>query len=163
MFELYEVMRNCRFDKHEFSKRTLPFVIEFIDFKDTKIQEEYLSYWDDKYNKYKALAKKRAGQLSIEWQAEFDRIKMIYQNFSKLIGWITDMNTATTSMLSAENFAEIKKAVGEDIIAEQDNNVKNEDTHQPEKNTVTINNAGAKIAQQNVNSTVDNKGANFNF
>ena len=133
MFELYEIARNCRGNKEEFSRRVLPIVVERIDFDDIDILEQHLSYWEEKYNKYEAIAQKRARQLSIDWQKEFDRIKTINQDFSKLIVWIKDMNTSTPDLLSADNFAAVKKTIQETVIL-----VKKDPSVAAERKTSTV-------------------------
>jgi hypothetical protein len=42
MFELYEISRNSNFDKYQFSQKVLPIMVEFIDFGEPTVIEEYL-------------------------------------------------------------------------------------------------------------------------
>ena len=161
MFELYEIARNAGFDKYRFSERVLPVIAESIDFSQPLVLEEYLSYWQTKLNEHETLAKSRAGELSVEWYQRYNKIKVITQNFSQLAEWITDMNTLTPELLSAGNFDKIKKTI-KDSVAVVEQKAASENIG-PTSGGININNDGAKIGQQNVNSTVDNKGASFNI
>ena len=111
MFELYEIARNSNFDKYKFQEKVLPIMVEFIDFSRPKVLDEHFSYWEETYNEWDGLVKKRTGQLSNEQLQRYDKIKMIHQNFGKLSDWLVDMNTLSPRLLSADNFAEIKKAI----------------------------------------------------
>jgi hypothetical protein len=111
MFELYEIARNSNFDKHAFSKKVLPIVVEFVDFTDPAVIDEHFSFWENEYKEWDDLVRRRAGQLAVEQMQRYDKIRMIYQNFGKLTEWIVDMNTLKPQLLSADNFAEIKKAI----------------------------------------------------
>src|SRR4030095_15696366 len=111
MFELYEIARNSNFDKHAFSKKVLPIIVEFVDFTDPAVIDDHFSFWESEYKEWDDLVRKRAGQLAVEQMQRYDKIKMIYQNFGKLTEWIIDMNTLKPQLLSADNFAEIKKAI----------------------------------------------------
>ncbi len=86
-------------------------MIEFIDFTKPAIIDEYLSYWENEYRSWDNLVKERAGALSAEQMLRYDKIKMIYQNYGRLTDWIIDMNALTPQMLSADNFAVVKKAI----------------------------------------------------
>lgn len=44
MFELYEIARNCRFDKEEFTQKVLPIPIERLKLHDPRTLEIYYSY-----------------------------------------------------------------------------------------------------------------------
>ena len=137
-------------------------MIEFMDFSQPEILKEHLFYWENKYNEYEGLLKDRPDQLSAEWFQRYDKIKMIHQNFSKLTEWLIDMNALNPQMLSTDNFSEFKKAIEESAAGIKNENVKDGNTHTHETNPITINNQGAKIGQQNINSTIDNSGASFN-
>jgi hypothetical protein len=86
-------------------------VVEFVDFADPKVIENHLSYWEHEFKVWDDLLKKRSGQLAVEQMQRYDRIKMIYQNFGKLTEWIIDICAFHPQLLSADNFAEIKKAI----------------------------------------------------
>lgn len=111
MFELYEIARNSNFDKIQFREKVIPLRVELIDFNDPATLEKHFAFWDNEYKKWDELVKKRAEQLSVGQLQDYDRIKMIHQNFGRLTDWIKDMNTLNLQTLSADNFAAIKKAI----------------------------------------------------
>jgi hypothetical protein len=111
MFELYEIARNSNFDRQEFSKRVFPIMLEWVDFADPVLIDEYFTFWETEYKKWDDLVKKRSAELSVEQMQRFDKIKMIYQNFGKLTDWIVDMNTLSPGILLVDDFSGIKKAI----------------------------------------------------
>lgn len=113
MFELYEIARNCKFDKKIFRERVFPIMAEFIDFARPKVLGEYLQYWEEQKKEWEELFNLRIKQLSTEQYARYDKVKLIGENISKLLDWLADMNTLNPMMLSENNFAEIKKALGQ--------------------------------------------------
>ena len=111
MFELYEIARNSNFDKGKFRDKIFPIMYEFINFTKPQIIEEYLSYWEKSFTEWDILVKNRSANLSSGQLIRYDRIKMIYQNFGKLVEWIIDMNTSSIEILSMDNFKKIKDAI----------------------------------------------------
>jgi len=111
MFELYEIARNSNFDKNLFREKVIPVIVERIDFTDPAKIDDHFLFWENEYNEWSDLVKRRAGQLSVEQLQRFDKIKMIYQNFGRLGEWIADMNSLNPQILSADNFAAIKRAI----------------------------------------------------
>ena len=112
MFELYEIARNSKFDKTRFREIVIPVIVERVDFTDPAVIDDHFLFWENEYNEWSGLVARRSGQLSVEQLQRFDKIKMIYQNFGRLAEWIADMNTLNPQILSADNFAAIKKAIG---------------------------------------------------
>jgi hypothetical protein len=112
MFELYEIARNSKFDKTRFKEIVIPVIVERVDFTDPAVIDDHFLFWENEYNEWSGLVAKRPGQLSVEQLQRFDKIKMIYQNFGRLAEWIADMNTLNPQILSADNFAAIKKEIG---------------------------------------------------
>lgn len=111
MFELYEIARNCGFDKYKFRDKVVPIMVEFVDFAKPKILDEHLEYWENEYTEWENLVTKRARQLSKEQFDRYDKIKLVHQNFGKLADWLVDMNTLNPKLLSADNFAIIKSEI----------------------------------------------------
>ncbi|MEJ7737668.1 MAG: toll/interleukin-1 receptor domain-containing protein [Chitinophagaceae bacterium] len=120
MFELYEIARNSNFDKNLFREKILPIMVEFVDLDNPAVIDRYLSFWENEYNTWSDLVKKRPGQLAIEQLQRYDKIKMIYQNFGKLTEWLADINTLNAQLISKDNFAEIKSAIIETVGPEPD-------------------------------------------
>ncbi len=135
MFELYEVARNCNFDKAIFSEKVFPIMFEFIDFARPKIIDEYFDFWAESQKEWEDLFKKRMGQLSSEQFSRYEKVKVIGQNIGKLMDWLTDMNTLNLDMLSKNDFAEIKKALGQPEKETKTNDkVENQPTESPKMN-----------------------------
>lgn len=111
MFELYEIARNSKFEKELFREKVLPIVVEFVDFTDTFVLEEYFEYWEDLHVKWDKLVEKRKRQLSQEQFDRYEKIKLIHQNFGKLADWLVDMNTLSKELLSADDFKIIKETI----------------------------------------------------
>lgn len=111
MFELYEIARNCKFDKSLFARRILPIMVEFIDFSDPFILEPYFEHWEKEEQKWEEFVKKRADKISQDQFNRYEKVKLIHGNIGKLGDWLIDMNTLNPKLLSENNFEEIKKAI----------------------------------------------------
>ncbi len=103
IFELYEVARNCKFEKDDFRECVLPIAVEFVDFSKPEVIKEYERYWK----------KELAGWDKVKGTQHemYERVKSIEQNFGKLSAWLADMNSLTAELLSDNNFAHIKQAI----------------------------------------------------
>ena len=88
-------------------------MVELVDFGKPAVLEEYLGFWETEFRKWDDLVKTRSGSLSVEQFQRFDKIKMVYQNFGKLADWLIDMNSLNPTLLSRNNFEEIKKAIAD--------------------------------------------------
>lgn len=111
MFELYEVARNCKFDKGLFRDTVVPIKYEFIDFTKPSIIMSYLKYWKEQQDEWEELVKLMPDRLSKEQFDRYDKIKLVGSNIGKLMDWLADMNTLTKKLLSENDFEEIKKAL----------------------------------------------------
>jgi uncharacterized protein len=111
MNELYLIAQNCKLNKSLFAKKILPIIIEFVDFNKPDIIDKYFEYWENEYNKWEQLAKKRLNQMGPGQLEKYHAIKLINQNFGILSDWLIDMNTLNPKILSDNNFAEIKRVL----------------------------------------------------
>jgi hypothetical protein len=111
MFELYEIARNSKFSKEEFTKKIYPIFIEFIDFANPAILSTYYDYWEETEKSWKDLIDKRGDKLSIEQFKKYDKTKLIHQNIGQLMDWIIDLNTLNPQLLSENNFEIIKNSL----------------------------------------------------
>ena len=111
MFELYEVFRNSKFEKEEFIKKIFPIRVESIPFDKPKIMREYLNYWKTKKEDKGVLVKDFLDNTEREEFNEYKVICDINSKFGELVTILKNMNAMTTSILSNDNFAEIKKAI----------------------------------------------------
>jgi len=108
MYELYEIARNCKFDKNIFAQKSLPIMVEFIDFSKPKILKEYITYWKTQKEEWEELGMENLAGVNLD---RYSKTKLIQQNFGQLTDWLIDMNTLNPKMLSDNNFAEIKKVI----------------------------------------------------
>jgi hypothetical protein len=113
MHELYEIYRNSRQEKEEFSKRVFPIRVESIKMSDPFVIDTYLAYWEEQVNKWKTLVEKRASQLSPAHFNEFDKVREINSKFSELLAFLQDMNSMSKKLLAQDDFAIVKDAVWE--------------------------------------------------
>ena len=112
MYELYEIALSVGFDKHKFSNKVLPVMVERIDFSNSAVKDELLSYWRNHHQELLASAKKNLEDcLDDESVARLNRVRNIMQSCDKLVNWLGDMNTLTPTLLSEENFAIIKQTI----------------------------------------------------
>ncbi|MCB9307695.1 MAG: TIR domain-containing protein [Lewinellaceae bacterium] len=111
MFELYEIARNCKFEKDLFSSRILPVRVESIRFDDPDMLEQYFSYWESEEQKWENLIRKRTKNITPAQSRRYHITKDINQNFGELVDWLTDMNAKTNAILRENDFAEVKAAI----------------------------------------------------
>lgn len=111
MFELYEIARNNRWEKEAFAKSILPVPVEFIDFGDPDVLDEYFSYWEEQEQKWAKFVTKRIGQISEAQSQKYHNIKEINQNFGNLSDWLIDINASTVQLLKQNNFGQVKDAI----------------------------------------------------
>jgi hypothetical protein len=114
MFELFEIARNSNFEKYQFNKKVLPVMLEFIDFSKPEVLDIYLSFWQKEFAKWDDLIKNKAEELSTGQFERYEKIKLVRQNFSKLADWLVDLNTLNPTLLSGNNFSEIKRTLLKD-------------------------------------------------
>ncbi|WP_299364037.1 toll/interleukin-1 receptor domain-containing protein [Winogradskyella sp.] len=117
MFELFEIYRNSKFEKHLFTNKIFPIHLENIKLNDPKILESYYKYWEEKEKAWIDLIQKRVHQISKEQYIEYEKIKNITNNFGDLTSFIMDMNALTPNLLIENNFNK--------ITSEIDNKIKN--------------------------------------
>lgn len=111
MHELYEIYRNGRQEKEEFSKRVFPIRAESIKMSDPMVLDDYLDYWEKQELKWKDLVVRRADQLGNAHFAEYNKVKEINANFAQLLAFLQDMNAMSKRLLAQEDFAPVKDAI----------------------------------------------------
>lgn len=111
MFELYEIYRNSRLDKNEFSDKIFPIHLETINLNDPLVLDEYYTHWEEKEEEWSKLIQKRMDRIGKEQFAEFDKVKQISSKFGDLASFIMDMNALTPDMLSENNFDKMITAI----------------------------------------------------
>ena len=111
MFELYEIARNCKWDKELFRSRILPVPLDRIRFDQPDIIEQYFSYWESEEQKWEKLVKNRIAQLSDAQFKRYTNTKQINQNFGTLSDWLIDINSSDIKLLSENDFQMVKEAI----------------------------------------------------
>ncbi|MEI6437067.1 MAG: toll/interleukin-1 receptor domain-containing protein, partial [Bacteroidota bacterium] len=111
MFELLEIDRISQQDKNKFSERVFPVWAEKLPLDDLDFKGELFDFWETKYQKFDAFIKKYTGKVSKEEYAEFDKIKKINENISRLITFIKDMNALNKDLLAKDDFTAIKERI----------------------------------------------------
>jgi hypothetical protein len=122
---------------------------------------DYTKYWRQKTNNL------QAGMVDPEllltdtadMAGNLKKYNEITQQLVQFANWLRDSNTATPEALAADDFAVIKRAIDDNIA----NQPAAENTTTQSDTGIIVNNEGAKIGQQNINSTVHNTGNNFNL
>ena len=120
MFEMFEIYRNCRFDRKEAQKKIYPIRLEALELVKPSIIGEYLDYWKNKKQEWDAHMKEKTDQLNLSSMEIYNRIKDIYLKADDLINLLADMNSLNIGLLSKQNFLEIKNAIRK--MMQNDNN-----------------------------------------
>ncbi|MFT5157371.1 MAG: hypothetical protein ACI9NN_002103 [Bacteroidia bacterium] len=111
MFELYEIYRNSKMDKDEFSKKLFPIRVEELDLADPEVIDSYLTYWKNEEEKWTKLIKENGENLTTEQSNQHQIVKRIVTDLGNLLFILSDMNALNINALSADNFAEMKAAI----------------------------------------------------
>jgi Leucine-rich repeat (LRR) protein len=115
MFELLEIYRNARFEEEGFRKVIYPIRVESLALHSPTVQCDYLDYWENQEKGWKKLLTKHRDRITPAQFEEYDRVRNINNQLGDLIEHLSDMNTLTRELLSADNFAKIKAAIKEHI------------------------------------------------
>lgn len=116
MFELLEIYRNSESDVKKMRKKIFPVVLS--DAKIYKPEDilDYVTFWKNK----KEELNKKIAEAGLEYAAaiveDFTLYKEISNNIAVLSKLLKDMNALNPAMLSAENFLEVKKAIGSLVV-----------------------------------------------
>ncbi|MEL6718185.1 MAG: TIR domain-containing protein [Bacteroidota bacterium] len=111
MFELYEIARNSKWDQRAFTRQILPVIVEFVNFNDPMVLEEYFEYWEQTEQKWAKFMQKRVGQISLEQSKQYDKIKNINHYFGKLSSWLIDINSSNNKLLAENDFEIVKQTI----------------------------------------------------
>ena len=113
MYELYEIARNCKFEKDLFSQKVLPVPLEQLKLDDPIFLEEYFTYWEDEKKTWQDFVQKRMerGNPSRAQSDRLFRVQEVERHLGDLADWLQDMNAARVKLLSDNDFAPIKEAI----------------------------------------------------
>ncbi len=88
MYELYEIFRNAKMDKDEFTKIVFPIFHEFIDLQDSNVINGYLFFWKEEEEKWR----ERLNDLTEEEFRQFQIIKNIVNELGNIMIILADIN-----------------------------------------------------------------------
>ncbi len=111
MWELCEIHRNSLADKQKFSARILPVRVENLEIGKPKFFREFFTYWDEFFNEWNEMVRDFPQQVGKSQLDEFNKSRTIKDKFGDMVGYLQDMNSKTKSLLSKDDFEEVKKAI----------------------------------------------------
>ncbi len=111
MFELYEIYRNAKMDRTEFTKRIFPLRVENINLSDPGVINDYIRYWEAEEARWDELIKENSDNITPEQSNQYQVIKRIITDLGTMLYILSDINSLDVTKLSDDNFAGIKKAL----------------------------------------------------
>lgn len=158
MFELLEIYRKSSSELGEMAAKVFPVVMGDANIYDDAGILQYTKYWRQKTKK---LGDNMMDDMdlvdTVDFGTKLKRYNEIANNVTNFGLWLQDIRVDKPEKLAENDFAIIKAAIAEQIAKAA---TENNDTTKGK--TIIINNNGAKIGQQNIDSNVDNSGATFN-
>jgi hypothetical protein len=122
MFELYEIYRNSRMNKEEFTKKIFPLRIEDLNLSDPDVINTYINFWETEEQKWETLLKENVDNITTEQSSQYQVIKRIVTDLGNLLYFLSDINALNVEQLSNDNFAELKTAIQLAIKSQLENN-----------------------------------------
>lgn len=111
MFELYEIYRNCGMSKEAFVKKIFPIREEEINLSDASVIQQYNDYWKAEELELEAIVKDKTQETTSEQFAQYEAVKRIASEAGNLLSILADINSLNITLLSNNDFAEIKKSL----------------------------------------------------
>lgn len=111
MYELYELFRNCRFEKQQLIKRMFPVKVENINLARPTVISSYINYWINLEREWESLITNTSTRISEEQHIRYRRIKKIATELGSLLDLLSDMNLLTIEQLSQNDFLKIVSAI----------------------------------------------------
>jgi hypothetical protein len=111
MFELLQIYRKSNSDFTEFKDKIYPIVLGDAKIYDPMDVLDYAIYWQEKKEKLEDKIKVVGLAMASGIIPDFDKFNEIANNIALISRMISSINTLKPKMLSADNFAEIKKAI----------------------------------------------------
>lgn len=111
MWELCEIYRNSLAEKEKFSERILPVRVESLEMGKPAFYREYFKYWQDFFTEWSEMVKDFPQQVGKAQMDEFNKSRTIKDQFGNVVGYFQDMNARTKSLLSQNDFEEVKNAI----------------------------------------------------
>ena len=113
MYELYEIARNCQWEKQHFTQRILPVRVEKLTLDEPDTLEDYFDHWEKKQSKWERLIQKRLGQITSSQSDRYHKIKQVHNSWGDLADWLMDINAMTIPLLSQNDFEQVKTKIHE--------------------------------------------------
>jgi internalin A len=159
MFELLEIYRKSDSEIIEMAAKIFPVVMSDADiYTDIGILQ-YTKYWRQKTNDLRNGMKDEMDLVdTVDFGTKLKRYNEIANNMTNFGLWLQETNIPKPEVLAANNFEIIKTAIAKHVAKAT---TENNDT--TTSKTIIINNNDTKIGQQNIDSDVNNSGANFNL
>lgn len=111
MFELYELFRNCRFNKQELLERMFPLKVDNINLSRPSVIGSYINHWNVMQKEWEDLVTVEATKIAPEQQVRYGRIKKISTELGSLLDLLADINLLTIEKLVSDDYREIKLAL----------------------------------------------------
>jgi internalin A len=171
MLELLEIYRRSHSDLNEMKDKIFPIVLDDARIHDLEGRIGYVAFWETRVDELNEELKKIRIEHIAPFAGDLKKYGEITSCLADLSTLLNNMNTLHPQTLSANNFTDIKNAIASEITDAVPTNeqetpagdIKNTEGKENTGKRYTINNEGAKIGQQNIDSTVNNSGTNFNI
>ncbi len=115
MWELCEIHRTSMAEKEKFVKRILPVRVEKLELDKPKILREYMTHWNEFYKEWSEMVLDFPQQVGKPQLESFEKSRKIKDEFGNVVGFFSDMNAQTKSLLSDNDFAVVKAAIMERV------------------------------------------------
>lgn len=111
MYELYELYRNCRFDKEAFVKRVLPVRVENVELAEVDTRRMIVKHWNDEFEKIEKFHDDYPQDIGEAELKERAKIRSIKHHASEMMMLIADINAETLPLLRKDDFSIVKNAI----------------------------------------------------
>jgi TIR domain len=113
MYEMLKIYRQSNSNIDELKRKIYPIVLGDAKIHDPSDMLDYVIYWQDEKTLLEGKINKVGFDAASAVIPDFKNYKEIMDNVGLISAMLRDMNTLSPAMLSADNFGEIKKAIGE--------------------------------------------------
>ncbi|MBE7174030.1 MAG: leucine-rich repeat domain-containing protein [Williamsia sp.] len=111
MYELHELYLNSKSQLEELRKKIFPIRIESLSLSKPKTQKIYMDHWYDLKKDWEELVHSPSKNATPKQHEKLHKIVSIEHELGDFLEFIADINTLTPSLLSQNNFEEIKNAI----------------------------------------------------
>jgi hypothetical protein len=115
MEELYKIGLKNNLDKDNFQKNILPVIVEFVEVTKPVTRRKYLTYWKGERDNLTILQNEHPDAMNLEDYKQMEVAKRIYNEFTNLTLWLSDINASNNKLLEENDFEIIKQKIIERI------------------------------------------------